>query len=116
MITVFTVLMLNAAAWWEQVPPAQRIDFTVAPGQVEETCMPLARGDRLQWRFTTSAALEFNVHHHVGQQVLMPVQRRPARLDQGSVVADRDNEWCLMWTAPAERAVEVQGAWSVERR
>ena len=28
---------------------------------------------------------------------------------------DRDNDWCLMWTAPPGQAVTVSGDWQVRR-
>lgn len=88
---------------------------TVAPGKAGEVCMPLAAGDTLAWRFKSNAATDFNLHHHVGSEVLMPVQRTQLREDQGEFAIDRDNEWCLMWTAPAGRRLTVEGVWSVRR-
>ena len=43
------------------------IRISVARGKVAEVCMPLAEGDRLRWRFQASVALDFNLHHPVGQ-------------------------------------------------
>ena len=87
--------------------------ITIAPGKVGEVCMPLAEGDTLQWRFQASAALDFNLHHHVDTEVLMPVERKAVKADSGALLIDRRNDWCLMWTAaPGAKPVAVNGAWS----
>lgn len=91
------------------------IRMTIAAGKVGETCMPLAVGDTLVWQFTASAAGDFNVHHHVGKDVLMPVERKAVREDRGELAIDRANEWCLMWTAPKAGAMTLGGIWSVRK-
>jgi hypothetical protein len=88
------------------------IQLQLAPGKADEACMTLRAGDTLTWRFEADAAVAFNVHHHVGQEVLMPVDVKDARTHAGSLVADRANDWCLMWTAPKDRAARIQGEWS----
>jgi hypothetical protein len=107
---VLASLLLAAAA-----ANAKPFHLTIAPGKVGEVCMPLVAGDTLTWRFKSSAATDFNLHHHVGSEVLMPVQRTQTREDRGEHAIDRDNEWCLMWTAPAGQRLTVEGAWSVRR-
>ena len=90
------------------------IRLAIAPGKVAEVCMPLAAGDTLRWRFKASVALDFNLHHHVDKDVLMPVDRKAVQADRGELGIDRSNDWCLMWTAPAQaKRATVEGAWSV---
>ena len=91
------------------------IRIAIAPGKVAEVCMPLVEGDTLRWRFKASAALDFNLHHHLDKEVLMPVDRKAVKADKSELVIDRRNEWCLMWTASAQaKRVTVDGAWSVQ--
>ena len=94
--------MILAAAASSAAANDQPIGLTIAPGKVAEVCMPLAEGDTLRWRFKASAALDFNLHHHVDKQVLMPGERKAVAADSGEQSIDRRNDWCLMWTAPAE--------------
>jgi len=89
--------------------------LNIAPGKSGEVCMPLQQGHTLAWQFRVSIAATFNVHQHVGTQVLMPLQRDVAEADAGEYTVDRDNDWCLMWKAPAAQALAVEGSWS-ERR
>lgn len=90
----------------------QRILLTIAPGQVGEVCMALDAGQTLSWRFKASQAVDFNLHHHVGQDVLMPVALKAVRQHAGTQAIDHRNDWCLMWTAPASQRVTVEGRWS----
>ena len=91
----------------------QPIQLDIAAGKVGEVCMPLQAGDTLAWEWKASAATDFNLHHHVGKKVLMPVQRKAVSQQRAQHKVDRRNEWCLMWTAPAAQAVTVEGAWHV---
>ena len=108
-------LVLSLAALLASLPgiaaEPHPFHLTVAPGTVGEVCMALEAGDTLVWQFKASAAAEFNLHHHVGDQVLMPVKRKGATLDSGEHAIDRRNDWCLMWTAPAGQRLTVKGRW-----
>ena len=91
----------------------QPIRLDIAAGKVAEVCMPLQAGDTLAWEFKASAATDFNLHQHVGKEVLMPVKRTAVSQERAQHKVDRRNDWCLMWTAPAGQAVTVEGAWRV---
>jgi hypothetical protein len=91
------------------------IRLTIAPGKVGEVCMPLEAGDTLVWNFKASAALDFNLHQHVGNEVQMPVDKKAVAEDSAEHAVDRRNEWCLMWTAPAGQRATVSGGWQVKK-
>jgi hypothetical protein len=93
----------------------QAIDLKIAAGKVGEVCMPLRAGDTLAWDFKSSAPADFNLHHHVDKQLLMPVERKAIAADRAQHRADRANDWCLMWTAPAAQAITVTGSWRLAR-
>ena len=104
-----TLLLLGSAGLAKDHP----IRLTIAPGKVAEVCMPLSVGDTLRWRFKANAPLDFNIHHHVGKDVMMPVDRRAVQVDKAELAIDQSNEWCLMWTAPATaKRTTVEGVWS----
>jgi len=104
-----TLLLLVSASLAKDHP----IRVSIAPGKVAEVCMPLNAGDTLRWRFKANGPLDFNVHHHVGKEVLMPVDRRAVKVDKAELAIDQSNEWCLMWTAPASaKRATIEGAWS----
>jgi hypothetical protein len=110
-IALFAAVAASAHAADAEHP----IRMTIAPAKVGETCMPLAVGDTLVWQFSANAAGDFNVHHHVGKDVLMPIERKAVRADRGELAIDRANDWCLMWTAPKASAMSVNGVWSVRK-
>ena len=113
--TLALVIALAAMATGAVAAKDHPIRIAIAPGKGAEVCMPLVEGDTLHWRFKASAALDFNLHHHIDKEVLMPVDRKAVKADKSELVIDRRNEWCLMWTAPTlARRVTVDGAWSVQ--
>ena len=94
---------------------AAPIRLTIAAGKIGEVCMPLGAGDTLAWRFRASAPADFNLHQHVGDKVLTPVSRDSMTRHRARHTVDRDNDWCLTWTAPATQAITVSGDWHVRR-
>jgi hypothetical protein len=110
------LLSLALAAALPSIAQDERpIRLTIAPGKVGEVCMPLDAGDTLAWHFKSSAAVDFNLHQHLGKDVLMPVDRKAIAEDRAEHRVDRKNEWCLMWTAPAGQQVAVSGGWSARK-
>jgi len=72
------------------------------PYQSHEECVALAPGDRLQYRFGSTAPLAFNIHYHEGRAVVMPVTRERVSADEGTFAPLVAQEYCLMWEAGAE--------------
>ena len=54
-------------------------------------------GEQWPYSFTSEPALEFNVHYHVGDEVIYPVGPLHASELAGTVTADLDQTYCLMW-------------------
>ena len=69
--------------------------------QVHEECVKLEPGDRLDYTFTASAPLHFNIHYHEGNAVIMPVTRDKVASESGRFEAIVAQEYCLMWEAGA---------------
>jgi hypothetical protein len=72
------------------------------PYQVHEECASLRHGDRLHYRFESTAPLAFNIHFHEGKAVVMPVTRERVTADEGTFVPLVAQEYCLMWEAGAQ--------------
>jgi hypothetical protein len=107
------VSALLAIALTPAVAAEHAIDLSLGAGKADEACMKLRVGDTLQWRFDAEAPVAFNVHHHVGKDVMMPVELKEARRHEGRLVADVANDWCLMWTAAEGTPARVKGSWSI---
>lgn len=81
--------------------------FTVAPGKFAELCGALPQGAEVRWAFDADAALDFNVHYHVGREVVYP-ERRPARLSaEGLLTAALAQDYCWMWTNRGAQPVRL---------
>ena len=109
-------LAIAVAACSSATAAEHPIRLAIAPGKVGEACMALDAGDTLAWRFKASRASDFNLHQHVGNEVMMPIERKAVSEDAAEHKVDRANEWCLMWTASADKKpVTVNGAWQVKK-
>ena len=73
--------------------------------QVHEECFKLGDGDRVDFAFESSEPVDFNIHYHEGQAVVMPISREKSRSDAGIYVARIAQDYCLMWEAGAAGAL-----------
>jgi hypothetical protein len=115
MIRTALALIVCCSAMSAIAQDEKPIRLTIAPGKAGEVCMPLDAGDTLAWHFKSSAPADFNLHQHIGKEVLMPVDRKAIAEDRAEHRVDRKNDWCLMWTAPAGQRLSVNGGWSVNK-
>ena len=81
----------------------------VAPYALREECFRLDAGERIDFYFTSTAPLAFNIHYHEGNAVVMPIERPHARSESGEFVADRKEIYCMMWEAGSEAALVDYG-------
>ncbi|HET7730295.1 MAG TPA: hypothetical protein VFK48_09705 [Usitatibacter sp.] len=77
----------------------QPFTTTLQPGKVHEVCTRMEKGETRRYHWKADNAVDFNVHHHRGDQVFYPVQRNAMRGDGGSFTAREADEYCWMWTA-----------------
>ena len=114
--TVAAVALAACATRGPANPDAPReVHQSLAPHALHEDCMKLAPGDRLDYRFTSSAAVAFNVHYHAGNAVVMPIAREAITADSGIFQPALAEDYCLMWEAgPAPTALDYRVA--VRRR
>ncbi len=79
----------------------------VQPGHFEEPCFPMAAGERLEYGFTSSGAMDFNLHYHEGSGVHYPVRLKAVRAHSGDFVAESGQTYCLMWSNRGRTPVEL---------
>lgn len=77
----------------------------MTPYAMHEECMRLERGDRLDWRYDSSAPLSFNIHYHEGDAVLAPVVKDDSTSGSGTFEARVAQDYCLMWEAGPPGAI-----------
>lgn len=97
-------------AWNPEGRFAQQLDL--APGGFAELCGALDKGQAVAWRFDSSADLAFNVHYHLGNDVVYPVKNPGTARASGRLVVDPSQTYCWMWSnkgpQPARLQVELK--------
>lgn len=80
---------------------------TLAAGKFVELCGKLAVGENVRWNFTAAGPVDFNIHYHVGKDVVFPAK-------QAQVAAGRDvlrvaaaQDYCWMWTNKGTQPVSL---------
>lgn len=70
----------------------------IKPGKMVEKCMTLSSAQKLEYQFTTSKPVDFNIHYHKGESVYYPVKRNKtaAEADVYTPGPGR-SEYCMMW-------------------
>jgi hypothetical protein len=96
-----------AGRWISQDLPA---------GKIHEACMKLGRNDRLEYAFDAGGEVDFNIHYHSGNIVSFPVRLRAAKQDATVFEPGIARDYCLMWTNPGDRPVEIRYRFHVGRR
>ena len=81
----------------------------IAPGNFNEHCLKIDAGKAIRYRFEAAAALDFNIHHHRGNDVLYPVKRDGIRRAQAEFRAPASGDYCLMWSNNGRVQVRVAG-------
>jgi len=72
--------------------------------QIHEECLKLKPGDRVDYAFESTEPVDFNIHYHEGNAILMPVVREKSSADAGMYAAQIAHDYCLMWEAGAAGA------------
>ena len=76
---------------------------------MHEECLTLNPGDRLDYRFRSSAPVAFNLHYHEAGAVIMPLERQAVTADSGIYTPLIAHDFCLMWEAgPAPATLDYQ--------
>jgi len=79
--------------------------LVIAPYDRYETCAQFVAGDRLDYRYESNAALDFEIHYREGGAVLSPIVREQSTSDSGVFEPRASREYCLAWQAGASGAV-----------
>jgi hypothetical protein len=82
--------------------PRDGTAFSLAPYASHEECRRLVAGDRLDYRFTSTAPLAFNIHYSDGNAVVMPITRDGVTADSGIYQPVAAQRYCLAWEAGAQ--------------
>jgi hypothetical protein len=80
-------------------------DRPLTPYDIHEECLRLAVGDRVEYEFSATEPVDFNIRYHDGNAVLAPIVREKVYADSGVFVPRIAQDYCLMWEAGPAGAV-----------
>lgn len=80
----------------------------VAPGKFAEACGKLAAGVKVQWHFAASTPLDFNVHYHLGKDVVYPSKLSAVPAARDTLITKSEEDYCWMWTNQSAAAATVK--------
>ena len=81
---------------------------SVAPGKFVELCGKLAAGSRVRWSFVGTGSTNFNIHYHVGKDVVYPVKKDQVLREQGELLVELNQDYCWMWSNKSGAALELR--------
>ena len=89
--------------------PEKAFSHAIKPGQSAEECVKLTVGGTVGYEFESSERVDFNIHYHVGNDVVYPVKGDQVRRVADRFSAPSAEEYCLMWTNRTAQMVTVKG-------
>ena len=81
-----------------------KAELRIATGKFKELCVPLKKGERVEWSFSSPVDTSFNIHYHVGSEVSYPAKVDGILAAQGTLEVRTDQDYCWLWKAGAEPA------------
>jgi hypothetical protein len=88
---------IAAAAAELKVPRLFALDLK--PGKVHEECLTIAKGANIDFEWSATQPVDFNIHFHRGDEVSYPVKADNARQKKGRFSPGAKEDYCWMWTA-----------------
>ena len=71
---------------------------TIAAGKFVELCGKLQVRDAVRWSFTAAAPVDFNIHYHVGKDVVYPIRQTQMSASRATLNVESAQDYCWMWT------------------
>ena len=108
---LLVVLASAPLAFAADTPKLQwkKLDATLEPQKILESCEKLAAGEKRRFHWKSTAPVDFNVHYHEGSDPVYAMKRDAMRGDGGTFAAKTEQEYCWMWTARNAKArIEAQ--------
>jgi hypothetical protein len=87
---------------------------SIAPKKFLEVCGPLKLKDAVHWQFSASNELDFNIHYHVGKEVVYPSLQKQIKQSSALLRVSLAQDYCWMWTNKSAADVQVQVTLTLE--
>ena len=82
----------------------------VAAGKFVEVCGKLPAGLKVAWSFEASGPTDFNIHFHMGKEVMFPAKMSQVARGQDALQVTVEQDYCWMWTNKASGAVVLNAS------
>ena len=82
-------------------------EFAIKSGRSFEVCTDLEKGTKIDWWYSSSQNLDFNIHHHVRDKAVYALRKREMATDEGGFVAASKQNYCWMWTNKTAKGAEL---------
>lgn len=81
---------------------------TVPPGKFVEVCGKLARGIDIEWAFDADRPGDFNIHYHLGKEVVFPARQSAVARATGTLEVKSEQDYCWMWTNKSDSVARLE--------
>jgi hypothetical protein len=79
--------------------PKAVTSMPLPPFEIREDCVRLVPGDRLDYEFSASQPVAFEIRYREGDAVIAPIVRDASVGDSGVFAARIERNYCLAWEA-----------------
>jgi hypothetical protein len=79
----------------------------IAAGKFVEVCGKLTVGQGMRWSFAADAPLDFNIHYHVGKDVVFPAKQAQVSSGRDTLKVTVAQDYCWMWTNKGSTPVSL---------
>jgi hypothetical protein len=80
----------------------------IAVGKSIEVCGEIESRTKIEWQFSASDALYFDIHRHAGNDVVYNTRSYRTKEQRGTLSQPNAHEWCWMWTNETGVPVSVR--------
>ena len=105
-VVLAAILGIVSASAFSQAGPTGK-PVVIKAGKVHEKCLTLTPPQKIEYRFESTAKVDFNLHYHKGDQVYYPVKLDRTNAESGLYEAKARETYCLMWENKTGADVEL---------
>lgn len=73
-----------------------------------EVCGRFDEGQQIDWRFSATAPLDFNIHYHTEDDTVLPAKQDAVTSMEDRLVTLVEQGYCWMWSNGSEQSVELE--------
>ena len=100
-------ICLGASVFAQKAPPPAPKPVILKPGKPHEKCVMLNTGQVVEYRFESSAKVNFNLHYNKGESVYYPVKLDRTTGEAGMYESRARERHCFTWENRTDADVEL---------